>query len=100
MLRTETRPGSVSIVRTPDSAGRLDEVAIPGGLIDYDYVASNAPSGAGKVSDIRGPYGVDLSFTYDGSLTTSTTWNGDVNGSLAWQYNNDFQKILEGNYDN
>ena len=24
-------------MRTPDSAGRLDTVAIPGGLIDYDY---------------------------------------------------------------
>ena len=38
---------------------------------------------------------MDLSFTYDGSLTTSTTWSGDVTGSVAWQYNNDFQKILE-----
>jgi RHS repeat-associated protein len=93
--RTETRPGGVSIVRTPDTAGRLDTVAIPGGLIDYDYVPSNATSGAGKVSNIAGPYGVDLSFTYDGSLTTSTTWSGDINGSVAWQYNNDFQKILE-----
>ena len=40
MLRTETRPGGISIVRTPDSAGRLDTVAIPGGLIDYDYFPS------------------------------------------------------------
>jgi RHS repeat-associated protein len=95
MLRTETRPDGVSIVRTPDSAGRLDTVAIPGGLIDYDYVPSNATSGGGKVSNIGGPYGVDLAFTYDGSLTTSTSWSGDVTGSVAWQYNNDFQKILE-----
>jgi hypothetical protein len=38
ILLTETRPDGVSILRTPDSAGRLDTVAIPGGLIDYDYV--------------------------------------------------------------
>ena len=95
MLRTETRPNSVTITRTPDSAGRLDTVAFPGGLIDYDYVPSDAPSGAGKVSSIAGPYGVDLSFTYDGMLTTSTSWSGGVTGSVAWQYNNDFQKILE-----
>jgi YD repeat-containing protein len=95
MLRTETRPNAVTITRTPDSAGRLDTVAFPGGLVDYDYFPPSAPSGAGKVSNIAGPYGVDLSFTYDGSLTTSTTWSGDVIGSVAWQYNNDFQKILE-----
>jgi RHS repeat-associated protein len=85
----------VSVVRTPDSAGRLDTVAIPGGVVNYDYVASNAASGAGKVSSISGPYGVNLAFTYDGSLTTSTTWSGSIAGSVAWQYNNDFQKILE-----
>lgn len=95
MLRTETRPNAVTITRTPDSAGRLDTVAFPGGLIDYDYFPSSAPSGAGKVSNIAGPYGVDLSFAYDGSLTTSTSWSGDVSGSVSWQYNNDFQKILE-----
>jgi RHS repeat-associated protein len=95
MLRTETRPGSVSVVRTPDSAGRLDTVTIPGGVVDYDYVASNAASGAGRVNSIAGPYGVNLAFAYDGSLTTSTTWSGSIAGSVAWQYNNDFQRILE-----
>ena len=95
MLRTETRPTAEVITRTPDSAGRLDTVAIPGGLIDYDYYAPSTPSGAGKTSDIKGPYGVDLHYTYDGSLTTSTTWSGDISGSVAWQYNNNFNKIFE-----
>ncbi len=95
MLRTETRPDSVQIVRTPDSAGRLDTVQIPGGMLDYAYYPPGTPSGAGKTSDILGPYGVNLHFDYDGMLTTSTTWSGDVQGSVAWQYNNDFQKILE-----
>jgi RHS repeat-associated protein len=95
MLRTETRPTGEVITRTPDSAGRLDTVAIPGGLIDYDYYPPGTPSGAGKASDIAGPYGVDLHYTYDGSLTTSTSWSGDVTGSVAWQYNNDFNKISE-----
>jgi RHS repeat-associated protein len=95
MLRTETRPTGEVITRTPDSAGRLDTVAIPGGLIDYDYYPPGTPSGAGKTSDVAGPYGVDLHYTYDGSLTTSTSWSGDVSGSVSWQYNNDFNKILE-----
>ena len=95
MLRTETRPTGEVITRTPDAAGRLDTIEIPGGLLDYDYYPPGTPSGAGKTSDIRGPYGVDLHYTYDGSLTTSTSWSGDVSGSVSWQYNNDFNKILE-----
>ena len=95
MLRSETRPTGEVITRTPDSAGRLDTVAIPGGLINYDYYPPGTPSGAGKTSDIAGPYGVDLHYTYDGSLTTSTSWSGDVSGSVSWQYNNDFNKIFE-----
>ena len=95
MLRTETRPDGVQIVRTPDSAGRLDTVQIPGGMLDYAYYPPGTPSGAGKTSDILGPYGTNLHFTYDGMLTTQTTWSGDVTGSVAWQYNKDFKKILE-----
>ena len=95
MLRTESRPNAVQIVRTPDSAGRLDTVAFPGALLDYDYYPPGTPSGAGKTSDIHGPHGVDLHFTYDGMLTESTTWSGDVIGSVSWNYNNDFKKILE-----
>jgi len=95
MLRTETRPDGVPIVRTPDSAGRLDTVAIPGGMLDYEYYPPGLPTGSGKTSDILGPYGVNLHFTYDGMLQTSTTWSGDVSGSVSWNYNNDFKKILE-----
>ena len=61
----------------------------------YDYYEPGTPSGAGKTSDMLGPYGVGLHFTYDGMLTKQTTWSGDVTGSVAWQYNNDFDKILE-----
>jgi RHS repeat-associated protein len=95
MLRTETRQTAVQITRTPDSAGRLDTVAIPGGLIDYDYYSASTPSGAGKTSDVHGPYGTDLHFTYDGMLATGMTWSGDVSGSVTWAYNSDFNKILE-----
>jgi RHS repeat-associated protein len=95
MLRTETRPTSQQIVRTPDAFGRLDTVTFPGGALDYDYVASNASSGAGKTSSIAGPYGVDLGFTYDGFLNTGVTWSGDVIGGVSWQYNTRFAKTFE-----
>jgi RHS repeat-associated protein len=95
MLRTKTRPDGVQIVRTPDSAGRLDTVAIPGGLIDYNYYPAGTTSGAGKTSDILGPYGTNLHFTYDGVLPKSVTWSGAVAGSVNWNYNADFNKSLE-----
>jgi hypothetical protein len=38
---------------------------------------------------------VNLHFTYDGMLQKSVTWSGDVTGSVSWNYNNDFNKILE-----
>jgi RHS repeat-associated protein len=95
MLRTETHPTGDVIVRTPDNAGRLDTVAVSSGLLDYDYYPPGSPNGAGKPSAILGPYGTDLHFTHDAFLTTSLTWNGDVSGSVAWQYNNDFNMSRE-----
>ncbi len=95
MLRIESRPGGVQIVNAPDTMGRLSTVQIPQGTIQYAYYPPTATNGAGKTSDTLGPYGVNLHFTYDGMLTTSTTWSGDVTGSVVWTYNNDFNKILE-----
>jgi hypothetical protein len=95
MLRAETRPTGDVITRTPDAAGHLDTDAFPGGLIDYDYNPSNLTNAAGKLSDLRGPYGVDLHFTYDAMLQKSVTWSGDVVGSVARNSNTNFDKILE-----
>jgi RHS repeat-associated protein len=95
MLRTESRPDGVQIVRTPDSGGRLDTVAIPGGVLNYEYYPASAATGAGRTSDIYGPYGTDLHFAYDGKITTSVSWSGDVTGSVTWEYNPDFNKIRE-----
>jgi RHS repeat-associated protein len=50
---------------------------------------------SGRTSDIRGPYGTDLHFDYDGKLTKSVTWSGAVSGIVAWNYDNNFNRILE-----
>jgi len=92
---TMTRPDAITVARTYDDAGRLDTLSFPGALATYDYYPPGTPSGAGKTSDIRGPYGTNLHFTYDGSLTTSTSWSGGVTGGVAWQYDTDFNKIRE-----
>jgi RHS repeat-associated protein len=95
MLRTETRPDGLQVVRTPDGAGRLSTVQIPGGMIQYNYYPAGTASGAGQASDILGPYGTNLHFMYDGSLTTSTTSSGDVTGTISFSYDNDFNKVVE-----
>jgi RHS repeat-associated protein len=36
-----------------------------------------------------------ISFTYDGSLLTGSTWTGDITGSIGFTYNNDFRIASE-----
>jgi len=78
--------------------GRLTNITIPAGSDHYDYFASTdtaAGQSPGEVKSITSPYGANLAFTYLGGLTTSHTWSGSVNGSVAWSYDNDFARISE-----
>src|SRR5690606_17070813 len=53
----------------------------------------------GKLAALLGPYGVDLSFGYDGQLKTSESWSGAVAGDIAWGYNPDFVVTSETVFD-
>ena len=44
---------------------------------------------------IGSPGGVGLSYAYDGSLLTGTTWTGPVAGSVARAYDTDFRVATE-----
>ena len=44
---------------------------------------------------IASPSGVGLSYAYDGSLLTGTTWTGPVAGSVTRTYDPDFQVATE-----
>jgi RHS repeat-associated protein len=70
---------------------------MPTGAISYEYYPLGLCPGcaAGQLKTVRGPVGVDLTFTYDGHLQTSRTWTGLVNGSVAWTYDNDFDHLTE-----
>jgi RHS repeat-associated protein len=94
---SETRPGGILLNPAYDTAGRLDSVVIPGGLLDHAYYSTTPPAtGApGRLSTLAGPYGVNLAYQYDGSLTTRVTWSGLVSGNVAWTYNSDFLPTLE-----
>ncbi|MEO8183796.1 MAG: hypothetical protein ABI895_33645 [Deltaproteobacteria bacterium] len=85
-LAVQTLPDGSVLQRTQDEAGRLETMSFPGGLIEQTYYPPGV-SGAGHVSDILGPYGTNLHYTYDGRLTTGCTWSGDGIGNVAWQYN-------------
>jgi RHS repeat-associated protein len=93
---TDTLPGNVQISRTYlPATGQLDTATFPGGVIDYDYFPSTNATAAGKVSNIKGPYGVDLAFTYDGPLQTSVAWSGTagVSGTVAFAYHDQSLRV-------
>jgi RHS repeat-associated protein len=65
--------------------GQLTTLSIPRGDYGYSYDATS-----GDLSGITAPDGGTLSYTYDGSLLTGTTTTGEVTGTVARTYNNDF----------
>jgi RHS repeat-associated protein len=92
-----TRPDGITVAHNYDSAGRLDTLTFGANLVDYDYYANVTGAGVapGRVSAVRGPYGVDVTYGYLGQLTTSTAWTGLVQGSIVWTYDSDFRKAIE-----
>ena len=49
----------------------------------------------GSLTGVTTSDGQSLAYGYDGSLPTSTTWSGNVAGSVSWTYNNDFRVATE-----
>jgi RHS repeat-associated protein len=104
-LLTETRPGlsaGALYQWSLDTFGRHDTLSSPGFLLDYDYYPNSwmppavpvppAPGEApGGISSLRGPYGVNLAFAYDGQLPTKVSWSGDITGEVRWVYNSEFE---------
>ncbi len=80
------RPDGKTISLGYDTAGRLSSVTTPRGTTTqaYDPITGN-------VATISAPGGEALAFGYDGSLVTSTTWSGTVNGTVSQSYDGDFR---------
>ncbi|HET7539003.1 MAG TPA: RHS repeat-associated core domain-containing protein [Polyangiaceae bacterium] len=97
-LQTTTTPDNATLTQGYDpTTGKLVTTTIPTGVINYDYYPSTPATGSapGRLSKVRGPYGVDLAFTYLGDLMLGTSWSGGVTGSVTWTYDKDFAKIRE-----
>lgn len=98
-----TRPDGQSISFNYDELkGRLKSVTTPNGNQTLSY------DDKGRLNQITSFDNQALTYTYDGSLPLSETWNGIINGALQLTYNNDFKVVsssLNGNvlnyqYDN
>jgi len=86
-LTLVTRPDDQTIqLGYEPTGGRLSTLTLPGSAtITYGY----SPT-AGTLSSITAP-GSTLSYTYDGSLLTQTSWSGSVSGSVSRTYDTNFR---------
>jgi YD repeat-containing protein len=72
------------------TGGRLTTLTAPTGQTTFTYHPTT-----GNVATIASPGGVWLSYTYDGSLLTGTTWTGPVAGSVTRTFDTDFRLATE-----
>ncbi len=98
-----TRPDSLTLNFDYDGAGRLSTLTIPGAQYICTYNATT-----GNLASITAP-GSSLSYSFDGSLFTGTTWAGTISGSVSNTYDNNFRitslrvngaNTINFNYDN
>lgn len=80
-----TRPDGQTIELNYDTAGRVSTLIIPTGTVQYTYSPTT-----GNLASITAP-GSTLNYAYDGSLLTSSTWDGPVTGNVARIYDNNLR---------
>jgi len=88
------RPDGSTINFTYDSAGRLAMTTYPSVGGNVTVTRTYDPT-TGNLSGVTTSEGQSLAYGYDGSLPTSTTWSGNVAGSVSRTYNNDFRVATE-----
>jgi RHS repeat-associated protein len=65
-------------------------MTMPQGNIRYIYSSTT-----GNLQTISSPDGVTLNYAHDGSLLTSTSWSGAIQGSVSQIYDHDFRVISQ-----
>jgi RHS repeat-associated protein len=88
------RPDGTTINFTYDSAGRLSTTTYPSVNGNLVVTRTYSPT-TGQLTGVTTSDGQSLAYGYDGSLSTSTTWSGNVAGSVSRTYNNDFRMVTE-----
>jgi RHS repeat-associated protein len=85
-LASLTRPDGAAVAFAYDSAGRLTTTTFSRGNVTGAYDATT-----GNVTGPSAPEGINLAYSYDGSLLTGTTWSGPVAGSVSRTLDADFR---------
>jgi RHS repeat-associated protein len=84
------RPDGKTIVLDYDNAGRRSSQTIQRGTTTYAYNDLT-----GNIASINSPDGGILSYTYDGSLVKSVTWQGTMQGDVLMAYDNNLRVVSE-----
>lgn len=85
-LTTIARPDGIVVTHVPDAFERLSQVTTPQGSLGYSY-----SPGTGQLLSTTSPGGETTTFTYDGFLQKSIAWTGPVAGSITFGYNSDLR---------
>jgi len=80
-----TKPSGKTINTTYTNA-RVTSIQTEGGTTNYSYTCQSNISQINKGSE-------KFTFTYDGTLLTSISQTGQLNQSIDYTYNNDFNPI-------
>jgi RHS repeat-associated protein len=70
--------------------GRRISVTFSRGALTYSYDPST-----NNISSVSAPGGVGLNYSYEGSLPTSMSWTGSVQGSVAESYDDNLRVISQ-----
>lgn len=85
LLTGETLPtGAIDSIY--DATKRLRAVMVGADAMTIDYVPNTS-----NVSSVSHSGGVDLAYTYDGSLPLTETYSGNVSGTVTKTYDQDFR---------
>jgi RHS repeat-associated protein len=90
LTQVQRPDGQTLTLNYEPTGGRLGSLTAPTGLTTFTYHPTT-----GNLATIASPGGVGMSYTYDGSLLTGTTWTGPVAGSVSRTYDTDFRVATE-----
>lgn len=86
LLMRVDRPDGQAIEIAYDSGKRPTAVTLGRGDIEFTYDPTT-----GHIQQVTAPDGGTLTYTYDGALPISATWDGSIRGSVEWNYDNELR---------